>query len=100
MGVGETLRVNGRADIVTEPDLCASFTAGGKPARSVLAVTAERVYVQCPKALVCARLWSVAAQSPGSRPSAGQSLEALSEDGIDGGDYDRAYPEHLKAAIY
>ena len=25
-GIGETLRINGRADIVTEPELCASFS--------------------------------------------------------------------------
>ena len=100
-GVGETLRVNGRADIVTDPELCAAFTTAGKAARSVLAVTAERVYFQCQKALVRSRLWSAEAQIPRSAlPSSGQILEALSEDGFNGGDYDRAYPEHLKKTIY
>ena len=56
-GVGETLRVNGRAEIVTDPELCESFTMQGKAPVSVLAVTAEQVYFQCPKALVRSRLW-------------------------------------------
>ena len=51
-GVGETLRINGRAEIATDPELCESFTLNGKAPVSVLVVTAERVYFQCPKALV------------------------------------------------
>jgi PPOX class probable FMN-dependent enzyme len=49
-GVGRTLRINGRAVISIDPDLCASFAMEGKVPRSVIAVTAERVYTQCPKA--------------------------------------------------
>src|SRR5262249_15302257 len=35
-GVGETLRVNGRAEISIEPELLASFAVNGKPPRSVI----------------------------------------------------------------
>lgn len=46
-GVGETLRVNGRAHISIDPDLLARYAMDGKPARSVLVVEIEKVYFQC-----------------------------------------------------
>ena len=77
-GIGNTLRINGRAEIVTEPELCASFAMQGKAPKSVLVVTAERVYFQCPKALVRSRLWAKEAQIARSElPSTGEILEAL-----------------------
>src|SRR3984957_3506782 len=51
-GCGETIRVNGRAQICTDPELCRSFTMEGKTPRCVLVVTVERCYFQCPKAIV------------------------------------------------
>jgi PPOX class probable FMN-dependent enzyme len=100
-GVGETLRINGRADIVTEPELRASFTMQGKVPTSVLVVTVDRIYFQCQKALVRSRLWRQEAQIPRSNlPSTGQMLEALSSDGFDGAAYDRNYPEHMRKTIY
>ena len=100
-GVGETLRINGRAAIVTEPALCASFTTQGKVPTSVLVVTVERIYFQCQKALVRSRLWSAEAQIPRSAlPSTGQILAARSNGDFDGAAYDRDYPEHMKKTIY
>ena len=100
-GVGSTLRVNGRAEITTDPELCASFEMQGKAPRCVLVVTAERVYFQCPKALVRSRLWSAQAQiAPSELPSAGEILQALTRGGIDGATYDQAYPQRLKDTIY
>ncbi len=100
-GVGETLRINGHTDIVTDPALCASFAMQGKVPTSVLVITVERVYFQCQKALVRSRLWSAEAQIPRSAlPSTGQILEARSQGDFDGAEYDRAYPEHMKKTIY
>jgi PPOX class probable FMN-dependent enzyme len=100
-GIGETLRVNGRAAIVTEPELCASFEMQGKIPTSVLVVTVERVYFQCQKALVRSRLWSEDAKIPRSAlPSTGTMLEARSNGDFDGAEYDRTYPEHMQKTIY
>jgi PPOX class probable FMN-dependent enzyme len=99
-GVGETLRINGRAEIVTEPELCASFTMNGKEPASVLSVTVERIYFQCSKALVRSGLWRADAQIPRSElPSTGEIFAALS-DGYDAAEHDRAYSAHLKKTIY
>ena len=100
-GVNETLRINGRAEIVVDPELCASFEMQGKLPRAVLVVTVDRIYFQCQKALVRSRLWDVEAQLPRSElPSTGEILEALSKDGFDGAEYDRSYSGHLKKTIY
>jgi uncharacterized protein len=100
-GVGETLRVNGRAVINTDPALCRSFAMGDKLPRSVIVVTAERVYFQCPKAVVRSRLWDPSRHvDRRSLPSAGQILAAIRPGEIDAEALDRAYPERLKQTIY
>jgi uncharacterized protein len=100
-GVGNTLRVNGRAVISTAPELLASFALNGKLPKCVLEVTAERVYFQCPKALVRSRLWSADTQiSRSELPSTGEILHALTAGDIDGKAYDEAYPQRLKETIY
>jgi PPOX class probable FMN-dependent enzyme len=99
-GIGRTLRVNGRARITTDPALCASFAMEGKEPRSVVVVTAERVYTQCPKALVRSHLWDPSHHLPESAlPSSGEMLRALSA-GFDADGYDRDYPRRLKETIY
>ena len=100
-GVGESLRINGRAQILAEPALCASFRINGATPASVLSVTVERVYFQCQKALVRSRLW--AADSRIDRcelPSTGQMLQALTSGEIDGASYDSEYPARMKETIY
>ena len=99
-GIGRTLRVNGTASITTDPALCASFAIEGKTPRSVVVVTAKRVYTQCAKALVRSRLWDPASHVPESAlPSSGEMLRALSA-GFDAEGYDRDYPRRLRETIY
>ena len=100
-GVGETLRINGRAELTTDPALCASFAMQGKAPKSIIRVTAERVYFQCQKALVRSKLWNPEARiDRKTLPTAGDIIEALSTDGFDGKAYDEAYPERMKQIIY
>ena len=100
-GVGETLRVNGRAVISTEPALLDSFVVDGKAPRSVVLVTIDSVYFQCTKALVRSQLWDPARQVERKRlPSAGDILAAISKGGFDGAAYDKAQPERLKETLY
>ncbi len=98
-GEGRTLRINGRAVIDTDPELCASFTMEGKVPRSVIVVTAERVYTQCPKALIRSKLWNPAAHADPGLPSTGAMMQALAAD-FDAEAYEREYPQRLKETIY
>jgi PPOX class probable FMN-dependent enzyme len=56
-GRRETLRVNGTARLLTEPELLARHAVNGKPARAVVEVAANSVYFQCGKALIRSGLW-------------------------------------------
>jgi PPOX class probable FMN-dependent enzyme len=100
-GVGETLRINGRAEIVTETNLRESFAMNGKVPASVLSVRVDRIYFQCPKALVRSGLWRAETQiARGELPSSGEILSALSNGEVDGAEHDRSYPARLKETIY
>ncbi len=100
-GVGETMRVNGRAVLSTDLALRESFVMQGKAPACVIVVTAERVYPQCPKALVRSKLWDSEGHITRSMlPSMGQMVEALTKGDFDGKAYDAAYPERLKQTIY
>jgi len=99
-GIGRTLRINGTAKISVDPELLASFPFDGKLPRSVLIITADTVYTQCPKALVRSHLWDASRHLPESAiPSSGEMMQALKA-GFDGAAYDAAYPARLKETIY
>lgn len=103
-GIGNTLRINGRAEIDDDLELRRSFAMGQKAdklPRTVIRVTAERVYFQCPKAFVRGRIWDVETQLPRSAlPSTGEIVARLSNGSIDGAAYDANYPQRLKDTIY
>src|SRR5581483_3603774 len=56
-GVGETMRVNGRAVISIDPDLLAGSVMHSKSPNCMILVTVERAYYQCTKAIVRSKLW-------------------------------------------
>ncbi|MDA0240744.1 MAG: pyridoxamine 5'-phosphate oxidase family protein [Proteobacteria bacterium] len=100
-GVGETLRINGRAVIVADADLCQSFAINGKLAKAVIAVSVDSVYYQCQKALVRSHLWDAESQVPRSAlPTSGEMLQAMSTEPFDGAAYDRGYVDYMKETIY
>lgn len=100
-GVGETMRINGRAEIVADVDLCESFAVNGKAAKAVIVVHVDSVYYQCQKALVRSHLWDADRQIPRSElPSGGEMLEAVVKEDFDGAEYDRGYPDYMKETIY
>jgi uncharacterized protein len=100
-GVGNTLRVNGRARLSVEPALLASFAVDDKPPRSVMVMQVDAIYFQCARALVRSELWDPAHHvDPGSLPSAGQILAALSQDRGGGESYDREWPGRAAKTLW
>ena len=72
-GVGESLRVNGRARISIDPQLLATFEIDGKRPRSAIVVTVQSAYFHCSKALVRSQLWNPTRHVERAKlPSAGQ----------------------------
>ena len=100
-GIGETIRVIGRAGISTDPALLESFVFAGKTPRSVIVVAVESVYFQCSKAIIRSKLWDPARLiDRKSLPSNGTVLAEITKGAEGGEEYDKAYPERLKATIY
>jgi len=100
-GVGETLRVNGRAAISVAPDLLQRFAYRGTLPRSVIVVAVETVYFQCPKALVRSELWNPEKHiARKSLPSTGMILADITAGRVGGEQYDREYPERLRTTLY
>lgn len=56
-GVGETLRVNGRARITLEDSLLESMRAQGKRPASALIVEVREAFLHCAKAIMRSKLW-------------------------------------------
>jgi PPOX class probable FMN-dependent enzyme len=100
-GIGETLRINGRAAISVDPELIASFAVGDKPPRSVIVVAVERVYFQCARALMRSKLWDASRQIERKQlPSTGTILADISKGEVGGAAYDREMPTRLQSQLY
>jgi len=100
-GMGETLRINGRAVISVAPELLAQFPFRNTLPRSVVVVSVDRVYFQCQKALVRSELWNPEKRvDRKALPSTGTILADVSSGMVDGVQYDREYPERLRTTLY
>lgn len=100
-GVGETLRVNGRATLSVDPALLARFAMQGQLPKCVLVIEVETVFFQCARAIARSNLWQpVPPGAPRPVPTPGTMLEALSAAAIDGAAYDRELPERQRKTMY
>ena len=95
------MRINGEARITTDPELLESFNIQGKTPRSVLVVSVQRMYFQCQKALVRAKLWDVESWLERREvPTAGEMSQSMAGEDFDGAAYDRDYPQRLRKTLY
>ena len=66
-GFDETLRVNGRAELVRDPALLAPLAVAGKQPKLAIRVAVREVYLHCARSFRRARLWDPAARVPRER---------------------------------
>ena len=100
-GVGEALRINGRARISAHPELCAQFAVQGQLPASVLVMQVASVYFQCARAIKRSGLWDPKHHvDRGTLPSPGAILGCLSDRAIDGAAYDAALQPRQQATLY
>ena len=99
-GVNETLRVNGRARVTTDPALLEPAAVNGKAPRSAILIAAEEIYFHCGKALIRSDLWN-----PDKRVARGEwpSLGRILADQIGGmsvEESERATAESYRTRLY
>lgn len=100
-GVNECLRINGRAAISIDADLCQSFVMEGQSPRSVIWLEIDEVYFQCARALIRSDLWVKAALGrPDGIPTAGQMTAGASNGAEGGPSYDAALPERQRRTLW
>jgi len=100
-GSGSTLRVNGRAQVSTDPELLASFKIEGKAPRAVIVITVEDIYFQCARAIVRSDLWNPEKHvDPKTLPTPGQILAEMSDHRVGGDNYDHAWPERARRSLW
>jgi PPOX class probable FMN-dependent enzyme len=99
-GLNETLRINGRARITTDPALLEPLAVNGKVPRSGILVAAEEIYFHCGKALIRSDLWNPEKQLRRSEfPSLGRIL-ADQIGGMPVEEAERATAESYRTRLY
>ncbi|GAE32703.1 pyridoxamine 5'-phosphate oxidase family protein [Halalkalibacter hemicellulosilyticus] len=74
-GLGETLRVNGKAKLVTDDDLLNKMAVKGKKPLLGIGVEVEECFIHCAKAFIRSRLWEPSSWTEKSLlPSASKML--------------------------
>ena len=100
-GVNETLRVNGRARITTDPALLEPLAVNGKVPRSGILITAEEVYFHCGKALIRSDLWNPEKHIPrGEWPSLGRIIAEQIGDGKSIEEAEKQTAESYRTRLY
>ena len=61
-GIEDTLRLNGKAEIIDDPEALAPAAVNGKAPKLGIKVTVEEVFFHCAKAFRRSKLWDPAAQ--------------------------------------
>ena len=100
-GVDETLRVNGKARIIDDPERLATLAVNGRAPTTALEVSVEQVFLHCPKAFIRSGLWDLEKQvEKGTIPSMGRMLADQIGGGLDAAELDRATAEAVKNNLY
>jgi len=95
-GCNNVVRVNGRAVLVVDEAVRASFEQRGHHPRSVIVISIEEVYFQCAKALMRSALWS---HVPEGLPTAGDFQKEV-DAAFDAREYDDTYDEYAAPRMW
>ena len=93
-GVGDTFRVNGRAQVTDDAELLAASAVDGKTPKLGILVSVEEAYTQCSKAVIRSDLWNPDRHVDRSElPTTGEILREVADPQLDVEEYERARAE-------
>jgi PPOX class probable FMN-dependent enzyme len=75
-GTNETLRVNGTAELTSDPTVCERLTARGAAAKLAIRVHIEQCFFHCAKAFLRSQLWKPETWTPHKIVSFGKQFAA------------------------
>jgi PPOX class probable FMN-dependent enzyme len=100
-GVIETLRVNGKAKIVEDPQLRAASAHDGKLPITVLLVSIEEVFLHCGKSLLRSGLWDRDCWvDRGDLPTLGKMMTDQVSMELTAEEAEQIYQEHYRTGLY
>jgi uncharacterized protein len=104
-GVTETLRVNGRARLITRPDLLERFEVRGRAPTVAILVEVVEAFLHCSKALIRSRLWQDDARVDrrAALPSLGRMIADVVERRASAetvAEYDRIIERNIEEQLY
>jgi PPOX class probable FMN-dependent enzyme len=103
-GVTETLRVNGRARLVTRPELLAPFAVRERAPQVAILVEVAETFLHCSKALIRSRLWQADARvERKALPSLGRMIADAADRQTQPetvAEYDRIIERNIKEQLY
>ena len=103
-GVTETLRVNGRARIVTSPQILERFAVSNRAPAVAILVETQEVFLHCSKALIRSRLWQEDAKVDRKvLPSLGRMIAEAADRqpaAATVADYDARIAKSIEEALY
>ncbi len=99
-GINESLRVNGRAEIVTDAAVLAPLAAQGKMPASALKIAVREVFFHCGKAMIRSGLWRPESRVPRDAfPTLGRVI-ADQVGGLDADAADANLEESYRTRLY
>ena len=100
-GVEETLRVNGRGSVLTDPEVLAGMAVDGKAPLLGIRVEIDEVFFHCGKALKRARLWDAEQQVDRKHfPSMGRLLHEQTKSHLPVEDMERSVEDSYRNELY
>ncbi|EHM03049.1 pyridoxamine 5'-phosphate oxidase family protein [Acetobacteraceae bacterium AT-5844] len=99
-GVGETLRVAGKARLTADPALCERYAVQGQKPATVMLVAVEEVFMQCARAILRSKIWKGADKPAPEVPTGGELLEVHTKGLIDAKDYDTVRAPAIGSTLY
>jgi PPOX class probable FMN-dependent enzyme len=100
-GIGETLRVNGRARITTDPELTVRMAVQHKAPAAAILVEVEQAYLHCGKALIRSHLWDDTYRlDRHAFPSLGRMMADQAGDGSDAAATEAQIEEAYRERLY
>ena len=99
-GRGDTLRVNGRARIVSEAPFFDAMTVAGRRPQLAIVVDVEEVFFHCAKAFLRSKLWDADSWRPDTVASRAVIEHELERPGDDLADLERYYGRQYAQDLY
>ncbi|MBP0446183.1 pyridoxamine 5'-phosphate oxidase family protein [Roseomonas sp. SSH11] len=98
-GMGETLRVHGHARLTTDPALRERLTMGRIQPATVMLVSVTEVFMQCPRALLRAGVWS-GREKPQGAPTGGELIAEHTKGAYAAETYDQVTAPYCAENLY